>query len=197
MSGVEDILRVAAVVVIFGLMFYAGYYYHGQIDLPSFVTDSLPAGSVNGWNDETIVFPDVAHSSDMWLGSQVLAGEIEATQWVNEHTLKTDKFVADIGGAEAIMGMTTRVSLVGGDWANSPDPVRNMEVAGRIYGPSTNASEARDMARDSGCTYVWLPDRQVNTGTFNSNPSEAKFDDPDYFQIVYKNNDVSVYRVLP
>jgi uncharacterized membrane protein len=169
---------------------------HGQIDLPSFLTDPLPAGTVVGWNDKTIVFPDVAHSSDMWMGSQVLAGELEATQWVNEHTLKTDKFVADIGGAEAIMGMTARVSLVGGDWANSPDPVHNMELAGRIYS-TTNASEARDMARDAGCTYVWLPDRQLNTGTFDNAASKEKFDSPDYFQLVYKNDEVSIYRVLP
>jgi hypothetical protein len=197
MSGVADIIRGAVVVALFILMIYAGYYLQGQIDLPSFLTDPLPAGTVVGWNDKVISFPDVSHSSDMWLGSQVLVGEMDATPWVKEHTLKTDKFVADIGGAEAIMGMTTRVSLVGGDWANSPDPVRNMELAGSIYGPRTNASEAHDMALGSGCSYVWVPNRQVNTGTFNSDISKDKFEDQAYFQLVYKNDDLSIYRVLP
>jgi hypothetical protein len=197
MSGVADIIRGAVVVALFILMIYAGYYLQGQIDLPSFLTDPLPAGTVVGWNDKVISFPDVSHSSDMWLGSQVLVGEMDATPWVKEHTLKTDKFVADIGGAEAIMGMTTRVSLVGGDWANSPDPVRNMELAGSIYGPRTNASEAHDMSLGSGCSYVWVPNRQVNTGTFNSDISKDKFEDPAYFQLVYKNDDLSIYRVLP
>lgn len=182
---------------LFILMLYAGYYLQGQIDLPTALTDPLPAGTIVGWNDKVISFPDVTHSSDMWLGSQVLVGEMDAAQWVKEHTQKTDKFVADIGGAEAIMGMTTRVSLVGGDWANSPDPVRNMELAGSIYGPRTNASEARNMALDSGCTYVWVPNRRVNTGTFDSDISKEKFTDPDYFQLVYNNDDLSIYRVLP
>lgn len=197
MSGVADVIRVTAVVAMFLVILSAGYYMHDDFNLPSFLTDPLPAGTVVNWNDKVISFPDVTHSSDMWLGSQVLAGELEATAWVKDHTLGTDKFVADIGGAEAIMGMTTRVSLVGGDWANSPDPVRNMELAGRIYGKDTNASEAHNLAVSSGCTYVWVPNRQVNTGTFNDNIAKDKFDDPDYFQLVYKNDDVSIYRVLP
>jgi hypothetical protein len=197
MSGVEGIIRIAAVVIMFGFILYAGYYMSGQYDLPSFVTDLMPPGSVVNWNDKVLIFPDVTHSAGMWQGSQVLAGEMEATQWVRDHTLKTDKFVADIGGAEAIMGMTTRVSLVGGDWANAADPVRNMELAGQIYGSNTNASRAHDLALDAGCSFVWLPNRQLNTGTFNSYADASKFEDPDYFQLVYKNDDVSIYRVLP
>jgi hypothetical protein len=197
MSGVAGIIRGAAVAALFILMIYAGYYLQGQIDLPSFITDPLPPGTVVGWNDKVIGFPDVAHSSDMWRGSQVLPGELDAALWVKEHTQGTDKFVADIGGAEAIMGMTTRVSLVGGDWANCPDPIRNMELAGNIYGPNTNAFQARDTALESGCSYVWVPNRQVNTGTFNSDISKNKFEDPDYFQLVYKNDDLTIYRVLP
>jgi uncharacterized membrane protein len=196
MSDVAGIFRGATVAIAFALMLYAGYYMQGQIDVPSFVTDLLPAGSVVGWNDKVIAFPDVAHSAGMWQGSQVLAGEMDAAQWVKDHTQGTDKFVADIGGAEVIMGMTTRVSLVGGDWANSPDPVRNMELAGRIYS-TTNATDAHDMALDSGCTYVWLPNRRLNTGTFDNDASKDKFEDTQYFQVVYKNDDISIYRVLP
>lgn len=196
MSGVAGIIRGAAVAIVFVLILYAGYYMQGQLDLPSFATDLLPPGTVVGWNDKVVSFPDVAHSAGMWQGSQVLEGELDAAEWVRDHTQRTDKFVADIGGAEAIMGMTTRVSLVGGDWANSPDPVRNMELAGRIYS-TTNATDAHSMAREAGCTYVWLPNRRLNTGTFDSDASTAKFDSPEYFQLVYKNDDLSIYRVLP
>ena len=195
MRGV-DVIMVSVVGMVFVVMLYAGYYMQDQIDLPAFVTDLMPPGFVSGWNDKVIVFPDVAHSADMWQGSQVLAGEMDAAEWVKDHTLKTDKFVADIGGAEAIMGMTTRVSLVGGDWANSPNPVYNMELAGRIYS-STNASDARDMAWNAGCTYVWLPNRRLNTGTFDDYASTEKFNDPAYFQLVYHNEDISIFRVLP
>lgn len=193
---VRDITRGMIIVMLFGLMLYAGYYMQGQIDLPSAVTGLLPPGTVSGWNDKVIVFPDVAHSAGMWQGSQVLAGEMEATGWVKDHTLATDKFVADIGGAEAIMGMTTRVSLVGGDWANAPDPVHNMELAGRIYS-TTSAAEAWEMSRGEGCTYIWMPNRRLNTGTFDNYASTDKFEDQDYFQLVYKNDDISIYRVLP
>ena len=145
MSSGTDIVKLLVVVMMFGMMLYAGYYATGQIELPAILTYLLPEGTVVGWNDRTIVFPDVDHSAEMWLGSQVLPGEMEATQWINDHTEKSDKFVADIGGAEAIMGMTTRVSLVGGDWANAPDPVKNMETAGRIYS-TEDAADAHAMA---------------------------------------------------
>ncbi len=196
MSSETDIIKVLAVVMMFGLIFSMGYLVSGQVEIPAVLTDLLPQGVIVNWNDRVIAFPDVTTSSDMWLGSQVLPGELEATQWINDHTQKSDKFVADIGGAETIMGMTTRVSLVGGDWANAPDPVRNMETAGRIYGTG-NASEAHEIAVSNGCDYVLLPNRQLNTGTFNDFANATKFADPAYFQIVYSNDDVSIYRVLP
>jgi hypothetical protein len=196
MSSGTDIVKLMAVVMMFGLILYSCYYVSGQVEIPSFLTDLLPSGFVVNWNDRTIVFPDVTHSSDMWLGSQVLPGEMEATQWINDHTQKSDRFVADIGGAEAIMGMTTRVSLVGGDWANAPDPVRNMETAGQIYG-TDDAAEAHEMAVSNGCDYVFLPDRRLNTGTFDNVASVTKFSNTTYFQVVYTNDDVIIYRVLP
>jgi hypothetical protein len=196
MSSGTDIVKLIAVVIMFGLILYAGYYASGQVEIPSFLTGLLPSGTVVGWTDSTIRFPDVTANSDMWLGSQVLPGEMEATQWINDHTQKSDKFVADIGGAETIMGMTTRVSMVGGDWANAPDPVRNMETAGRIYG-TDDAADAHQMAVANGCDYVFLPDRQLNTGTFDNVANATKFSNTTYFQIVYTNSDVSIYRVLP
>ncbi len=196
MSSETGIVKLIAVVMMFGLILYAGYYARGQVDIPSFLTDLLPSGTVVNWVDRTISFPDVTHSSDMWLGSQVLPGEMVATQWINDHTQKGDKFVADIGGAEAIMGMTTRVSLVGGDWANAPDPIRNMETAGQIY-RTDSAAEAHEMAVANGCDYIFLPERQLNTGTFDNFANATKFSNTTYFQLVYTNEDVSIYRVLP
>ncbi|OPY27917.1 MAG: hypothetical protein A4E28_01793 [Methanocella sp. PtaU1.Bin125] len=196
MSSGTDIVKLLVVVMMFGMMLYAGYYATGQIELPAILTNLLPEGTVVGWNDRTIVFPDVDHSAEMWLGSQVLPGEMDATKWINDHTEKSDKFVADIGGAEAIMGMTTRVSLVGGDWANAPDPVKNMETAGRIYS-TDDAAEAHAMAVANGCDYIFLPDRRLNTGTFDNYASTYKFSNTTYFQLVYTNDDVNIYRVLP
>ena len=196
MSAVTDIIRWSTVVILFVLMVYACYYARDEFDIPPFLTDLLPAGMAAGWNDQTIVLPDVAHSADLWLGSQVLAGELTDAQWIRDHTTKADRFVDDIGGAEAIMGMTTRSSLVGGDWANAPDPTHNMEVAGRIYSTS-NASEAHKLAVDNGCTYVIMPDRRLNTGMYDNYANATKFEDADYFQMVYKNDNVTIYRVLP
>lgn len=196
MSSGTDIVRLAVVLATFMLILFSGYYIPAQYDIPKFVTGLLPDGMVVNWVDSTLRFPDVTSNSDMWLGSQVLPGEMEATQWINDHTQKTDKFVADIGGAEAIMGMTTRVSLVGGDWANAPDPVKNMETAGRIYG-TDDAADAHAMAVSNGCTYVFLPDRRLNTGTFDNYANATKFSNSTYFQMVYYNQDVTIYRVLP
>jgi hypothetical protein len=53
------------------------------------------------------------------------------------------------------------------------------------------------MAVANGCDYIFLPDRRLNTGTFDDNPHFDKFSNTTYFQIVYTNDDVSIYRVLP
>ena len=167
-----------------------GLHLHYSVDADTFPQELVPNPGAY------VQFPEVPYFAGVWLGSQVLEGEMTATQWIRDHTLPTDKFVADIGGAEAIMGMTTRVSLVGGDWANSPDPVRNMETAGQIY-RTDDASEANRLARESGCTYVLMPDRRLNTGTFDNYANATKFADPGYFQLVYDKENVKIYRVLP
>ena len=192
MSGEGNVIKMALVLLVFVLIYYFTYGHHGdfKISASTFPQDLIPMQG-----DTYLMFPEVPVYAGCWLGSQVLPGELKATEWIRDHTADSDKFVADIGGAETIMGMTTRVSIVGGDWANAPDPVRYMETAGKIYS-TADVQLAHELALEHGCDYVSMPNRKLETGMFSGYANATKFDDPRYFQEVYRNDDVTIYRVL-
>ena len=111
----------------------------------------------------------------------------------NEH----DKFVADIFGAELIMGMTTRVSTVGGDWANAPDPISMMSHTNDIF-KTDNAYQANELAKLEKADYVFVPYRGLYTGWWvpKEKVNFTKFNDTQYFQPVYVDDNLTIYRVL-
>lgn len=134
--------------------------------------------------------------TDPWLVPVIAQGELNATTWINENTSPDDKFAADIFGGELIMGMTTRIPIVGGDWANAPDPAQNMADAERIF-TTTSSSEAFEICRKYNCTYVFVPlKRQIHAGYGWKDVEADKFGDTDYFNLVYENQDVKIYRVI-
>ena len=85
--------------------------------------------------------------TDPWLDPVITKGELDSTTWIKEDTKSTDKFQSDIFGGELIMGMTTRTAIVGGDWANAPDPVSNMKDSQKIY-VTISASEANVLCKN-------------------------------------------------
>ncbi|MDY6966723.1 MAG: hypothetical protein SVM80_12305 [Halobacteriota archaeon] len=133
---------------------------------------------------------------DSWLKPVVSEGELLSTNWIATNTSEDDKFAAGIFGGELIMGMTTRVPLVGGDWANAPDPTQNMADANEIF--LTNSSKrAFDLCKKQNCTYVFVPmDRKIHTGYGWIDISSEKFSDQKYFDLVYENQDVQIYAVV-
>ncbi len=139
---------------------------------------------------------NVQKEGDPWLDPVVTQGEFESTSWIKAHTSPTDHFQADIFGGELIMGMTTRIPIVGGDWANAPDPIANMQDSQQIY--QTHASsEASMLCKQYNLSYVFVPlIRQVFCG-FGWIPIDAtKFEDSNYFTLVYSNEDVRIYKVV-
>ena len=128
----------------------------------------------------------------------VTQGELNATGWIRTNTSDSDKFVADIFGAELIMGMTTRMSTEGGDWANAPDPVKMMGDTNEFY-TTTDPNRAHNLAKALNATYAFVPEhRRLNTGWWVK-PDEVgrdKFNDTRYFERVYNNEDVSIFKVL-
>jgi hypothetical protein len=181
MSGIVDMAKYGIVLLMFALFLYVAYFMNGSYQVPS--TDSY------------YMFPEVKANADAWYGRVVLPGEVNATQWVTESTNKSDKFVSDIFGAELIMGMTTRVSTVGGDWANAPNPVKVMGDTNKIY-TTTDSWEAYNLAVEDNCTYVWLPNRDTFSGYEWTYGDHQKFDDQQYFKLVYENKDVKIYKIL-
>ncbi len=182
MTGIAEMAKYGLVILMFILFIYTSYFMSGTYLIP---------GTENGY----YMFPEVKTNADAWYGRVVLEGELNATDWVNANLNKTDKFVADIFGAELIMGMTTRVSTVGGDWANAPNPVKVMSDTNQIY-TTESAWDAYKLAKEDNCTYVWLPNRNTFSGYDWVWGDHGKFDDPTYFRLVYENPDVKIYKIL-
>jgi len=201
--------KVVAVVALFALMFYWAYFLSIDISLddirnvsPGFVRAEidraiarLPAGQQH---DLDLPLPEVRRYGDTYLGTAgVLPDELAAMPWIRDNTGEKDKFVADIFGAEMIMGMTTRISTEGGDWANAPDPVRMMSDTNEIYKTDDPAKASR-MAKALNATLVYLPRRMLNTGWWlpEDEVNASKFGDERYFREVYDNGNVTIYRIL-
>ncbi|HTY89748.1 MAG TPA: hypothetical protein VMC84_01080 [Methanocella sp.] len=181
MTGITDFAKYGLVILMFLLFLYTSYCMSASYQIPG--TDSY------------YLFPEVKANADAWYGRVVLPGELDATAWVNENLNMSDKFVADIFGAETIMGMTCRVSTVGGDWANAPNPVKVMSDTNQIY-TTSSAWEAYSLAKEDNCTYVWLPNRNTFSGYDWVYGEHDKFNDTQYFQLVYENEDVKIYKIL-
>ncbi|HYA32643.1 MAG TPA: hypothetical protein VEG65_01405 [Candidatus Bathyarchaeia archaeon] len=139
---------------------------------------------------------NVQKQADPWLDPVVTKGELDSTSWINANTQPTAHFQADIFGGELIMGMTTRVPIVGGDWANAPDPVSNMNASQQIY-ETPIASQASALCKQYNLSYVFVPlNREVFCG-FGWIPVDAtKFDNSTYFKLQYANDDVRIYKVV-
>lgn len=208
MGDRSEIGKVAAVVSLFVLMLFFAYLWpfhlglddvrniapepiKGEIDR---AVDRLPADQRNNLD---LPLPEVKRTADTYLGGVVSRGEMDAMPWILDHTGNSDKFVADIFGAELIMGMTTRVSTEGGDWANAPDPITLMADTNEIFRTNDSAKASR-LAKAHNATLIFLPDRDMYTGwwTPTSDVSYDKFKDAAYFREVYRNDNVTIYKVL-
>jgi hypothetical protein len=138
---------------------------------------------------------NVQKEGDLWLDPVVTKGELESTAWINTNTNSTDHFQSDIFGGELIMGMTTRIPIVGGDWANAPDPIANMRDSQQIY-QTDSASEAHALSKQYNLSYVFVPLNRLVFCGFGWIPVNAtKFDNSDYFKLQYSNEDVRIYAV--
>ena len=182
MRSIVDILKYALVLLMFVLFIYSSYF--------------MPAWSFTvPTTASQYSLPEVKANADPWYDRVVKSGEMQSTGWILDNTNKSDKFVADIFGAEMIMGMTTRVSTTGGDWANAPDPIRMMSDTNQAY-ISDNATAAYDIAREENATYVFAPNRYTFSGFGWEAVQMDKFNNTQYFQLMYQNPDVSIYKVL-
>jgi hypothetical protein len=138
---------------------------------------------------------NVQKQGDLWLNPVVTEGELGSTTWIKSNTQATDHFQSDIFGGELIMGMTTRIPIVGGDWANAPDPITNMKDSQQIY-QTDSASEAQALCKQYNLSYVFVPlNRMVFCGFGWVSFNATKFDNSDYFKLAYSNEDVRIYEV--
>lgn len=209
MSGSRQKVKIAAVVALFAFMFYYAYFLTLQISLDD--VRNVSPGFLRGEIDRAISrmppdqqsgidlpLPEVGRYGDTYKSpAVVVAGEMDAMPWIRNNTAAGDKFVADIFGAEMIMGMTARVSTVGGDWANAPDPTRLMGDTNEIY-KTDDPAKAGLMAKTMNATLVYLPHRMLNTGWWVAvgEYNASKFGDERYFREVYNASDVTIYRIL-
>lgn len=209
MSGGRELVKAAAVVALFAFMLFFAYFLSVRVSLddlrnvsPGFARDEidraiarLPPGQ---GDDLDLPLPEVGHISDSYKGpAVVIPGEMDAMPWILNNTNDSDRFVADIFGAEVIMGMTTRVSTEGGDWANAPDPIRMMSDTHEIF-KTDDPAKASLMAKALNATLVYLPHRMLHTGWWlpYGELNASKFDNGRYFREVYNASEVTIYRIL-
>ena len=181
MAGPFGLIKYGLVMAMFLALIYAAYFAEGSYPIPT--TSSY------------LMFPEVKANADPWYSRVVTPGEMDAMAWISSNTNASDKFVADIFGAELIMGMTTRVSTVGGDWANAPNPIKYMSDTNTIY-TTEDAGVAYRLAREENCSYVFLPESQTFSGYDWVYGNHQKFEDESYFRLVYENPEVKIYKVL-
>jgi hypothetical protein len=137
----------------------------------------------------------VQKEADPWLDPVITKGELQSTTWINTNTPLTAHFQSDIFGGELIMGTTARTPIVGGDWANAPDPITNMKDSQQIY-QTDSASEAHTLCKEHNLSYAFVPlNRLVFCGFGWVSINAAKFDNSSYFKLKYSNEDVKIYAV--
>ncbi len=198
--------RIAALAIFLFLLFM-GYFwpFHIGLDdvrqhLPSIIDDQvqsvldrLPPDKADNLQPP---LPEVKYQCDFYYDPVVGRGEYNATRWILDNTNKSDKFVADIFAAELIMGMTTRVSTEGGDWANAPDPISMMTHTNDIY-KTGDAGYAHELCKLEKADYVFVPYRGLYTGWWvpKEEVNFAKFNDTRYFRPAFTDDNVTIYRL--
>ncbi|HTY92094.1 MAG TPA: hypothetical protein VMC84_13040 [Methanocella sp.] len=200
--------KYAAVLTLFLAMLFFAYFWPFQIHLDD-VRAHLPK-SLDNWvqsvldrlppdknKNMMLPLPEVKYDCDFYYDPVVGPGEFNSTRWILNNTAESDKFVADIFGAELIMGMTCRVSTEGGDWANAPDPISMMTHTNDIY-KTDDARYARDLAKLEKADYVFVPYRGLYTGWWlpKEDVNYTKFQDTLYFEPVFVEDNVTIYKVL-
>ena len=209
MSSGKEVVKALAVVALFALMLFYGYFLTLHIDIddvrnaaPGFIRDEIDRAIARLPPDQRsgleLPLPEIKHYGDEYLGTAgVFPGELDAMPWIRDHTNRSDKFVADIFGGEMIMGMTTRLTTVGGDWANAPDPAQMMSETDEIY-KTADPARASQLAKALNATLVYLPHRELNAGWWlpYDEVNVSKFADGRYFNEVYNASGVVIYRVL-
>ena len=200
-------LKSAAVVASFLVMLYWAYLFSPDITVDVFkawlpdewkmrvdaMMSNLPPDEVEAFR---LPLPEVRFQGDFMAHEVVKPGEMDAMTWILHNTNKSDKFVADIFGGELIMGMTTRVSTTGGDWGNQPRSLEMMTNTWNIY-RTDNPYTANRLSKIENATFVFVPRRAVFTGWWmpKSGIKHEKFDNGAYFEKVYSNDDVAIYRI--
>jgi len=207
-DGQKGRVKVILVISFFLFMVLIGYFWPFPIHLndvrkhlPGFVDgqvqsvlDKMPQDKNR---DFFVPLPEVKYECDFYYDRVVSPGEFNATYWIANNTNESDKFVADIFSAELIMGMTMRVSTIGGDWANAPNPISMMSHTDEFY-RTNNASRADELAHIEKADYAFVPDRGLYTGWWlpEENINFTKFSDTRYFQKMYTGDNVTIYKVL-
>ena len=210
MNSIEYFSKVIIVIIFLSAIIFVSYGWKGvsqdnylvptdliptQVPIFSGFSIPIPTGMVPIDPDTYVFFPEVPTYSGCWMGVQVLPGELEACDWINSNTNESAKFVDDIPGAELVMGMTCRVSTVGGDWANAPHAVPDMYNNSEIYS-TTDPQRAHYLAVSMNASYLVAPKRTVWAGSYTGPGDNSVFTNTTYFDPVYWNDDVTIYKVV-
>ncbi|MFH0970962.1 MAG: hypothetical protein V1835_00185 [Candidatus Micrarchaeota archaeon] len=132
--------------------------------------------------------------ADAWMSPVITPEEEKSMDWVRRNTPERETFVTDIFGGEHMMGETLREGTEGGDWAIVPEVVQRMSDVNEFF-KTNDAKKAYDLARKYRANYVLIPNRQVFAGFEWMYPEKTKLQDVAYFERVYKDGDMEIYKL--
>ncbi|MBI5228855.1 hypothetical protein HY991_02005 [Candidatus Micrarchaeota archaeon] len=129
-----------------------------------------------------------------WVNPLVIPEEVQAIQWIKNHSSENDVILSDIYGTETVMSLTNRRGVIGGDWSISNNSVTRMRNATDFF--KTNDSlEAYKIARRYGVRYALVVERQMHAGFEWLTPNNKKFEDKQYFTKAFDAGKAKVYEI--
>ena len=174
----------AVFLLVLGSAAFADYSYDASFSVPGL------------FSHKALLSPDfktAVKAAEPWMNPIITPEEYAAIDWVKANTRERTVFVSDIFGGELLMGLSLREGTEGGDWAIIPNVTQRMADMDRFY-KSKDAEEARQIAKQYGAEYVWVPNRQVFAGYGWVPVEEEKFA-PEFFQLVFENR-TRIYKVI-
>jgi hypothetical protein len=145
--------------------------------------------------------------------SGLVPGEYQAALWYRDNSGSDDRIIADYYRAQMFAGVCGGRALLGGMFPlrnldypyikapgevqndlyilyKTPDPEKAAEIAGR-YG-ATHIFYSRNMESYGNLLSYYKP-----ASDYGVEIDKTKFEDPRYFETVYRDGDIEIIRVLP
>jgi len=139
-------------------------------------------------------FPQMKNSLSGWYDPVVTTGEISAAEWAYDNLPHQSQFAGDMFACEMLTAVAFQICSVGGAWELADNANQRYSDNEKAF-LTDSASEAHGLFSKYNITYVFAGDRQGFYAYGWKQPSNAKFDTPEFFEKIYDNESTKIYIV--